>query len=57
MCWRGILGHVDDRMVQKHYGHLTQSYLKEAIRAGAPNFGLTPDNVTPVGFDEPKQFA
>jgi integrase len=34
------LGHADDRMVQKHYGHLTNSYLREAIRAGAPTFGL-----------------
>jgi integrase len=34
------LGHVDDRMVQKHYGHLTDSYLREAIRAGAPTFGF-----------------
>jgi integrase len=34
------LGHVDDRMVQKHYGHLTQSYLREAIRKGAPTFGF-----------------
>jgi len=34
------LGHVDTRMVEKHYGHLTPSYVKEAIRAGAPRFGL-----------------
>jgi integrase len=35
------LGHVDDRMVQKHYGHFTNSYLREAIRAAAPRFGFT----------------
>lgn len=34
------LGHVDTRMVEKHYGHLTPSYVKEAIRAGAPRFGV-----------------
>jgi integrase len=34
------LGHVDDRMVQKHYGHLTDSYLREEIRKGAPKFGF-----------------
>jgi integrase len=34
------LGHVDDRMVQKHYGHLTDSYLRDAIRKGAPQFGF-----------------
>ena len=34
------LGHVDDRMVQKHYGHLTDSYLRDDIRKGAPQFGF-----------------
>jgi integrase len=34
------LGHADTRMVEKHYGHLTDSYLKEAIRKGAPTFGF-----------------
>ena len=34
------LGHVDTRMVERHYGHLTESYVDEAIRAGAPNFGM-----------------
>ena len=33
------LGHADTRMVEKHYGHLTKSYMDEAIRAGAPRFG------------------
>jgi integrase len=33
------LGHVDTRMVEKHYGHLAPSYIAEAIRAGAPKFG------------------
>ena len=33
------LGHADTRMVEKHYGHLSQSYLAEAIRKGAPRFG------------------
>jgi integrase len=32
------LGHVDDRMVQRHYGHLTDSYLRDEIRKGAPKF-------------------
>jgi integrase len=35
------LGHADTRMVEKHYGHLAPSYVAEAIRAGAPRFGLT----------------
>ena len=34
------LGHTDTRMVEKHYGHLTNSYLKEEIRKGAPKFGF-----------------
>jgi integrase len=33
------LGHSDTRMVEKHYGHLTSSYVADAIRAGAPRFG------------------
>jgi integrase len=37
------LGHSDTRMIEKHYGHLAQNYIAEAIRAGAPRFGFTPD--------------
>jgi len=32
------LGHVDSRMVEKHYGHLAPSYMSDAIRKGAPRF-------------------
>jgi integrase len=32
------LGHIDTRMVEKHYSHLAPSYVAEAIRAGAPRF-------------------
>jgi integrase len=43
------LGHSDTRMIEKHYGHLAQSYVNEAIRAGAPRFGLAPGTVvTPL---------
>jgi integrase len=34
------LGHKDTRMVEKHYGHLAPSYEADAIRAGAPRFGV-----------------
>jgi integrase len=34
------LGHTDTRMVEKHYGHLTDSYLKDEVRKGAPVFGF-----------------
>jgi integrase len=39
------LGHTTTRMVERHYGHLSQSYLAEAIRAGAPRFGKVLSNV------------
>jgi integrase len=37
------LGHADTRMVEKHYGHLSESYIAEAIRAAAPRFGIIED--------------
>ena len=44
------LGHSDTRMVEKHYGHLAPSYVADAIRAGAPRFGVTvDDNVVAIG--------
>jgi integrase len=32
------LGHADTRMVERHYGHMSSSYLADAIRAAAPTF-------------------
>jgi hypothetical protein len=33
-------------MVEKHYGHLAESYVADEIRSKAPNFGLiSPSNV------------
>jgi integrase len=37
------LGHADTRMVETHYGHLAPSFIADAIRAAAPNFGITPE--------------
>ena len=37
------LGHRDTRMVEKHYGHLAPSFITEAIRAGAPRYGVNDD--------------
>jgi len=34
------LGHSDVRMCERHYAHLSQSHIAEAIKAGAPKFGL-----------------
>jgi integrase len=40
------LGHADTRMVEKHYGHLAPSYIADAIRKGAPRFGMVDgDNI------------
>jgi integrase len=36
------LGHADSRMVEKHYGHLTQSYVADTIRRTAPSFSGKP---------------
>jgi integrase len=38
------LGHSDTRMVGKHYGHLADSYVRQAIKAGAPQFGFSIDS-------------
>jgi integrase len=37
------LGHVDTHMVEKHYGHLSASYVAETVRKHAPSFGFKPD--------------
>jgi integrase len=42
------LGHVDTRMVEKHYGHLAESYITDAIRTDGPRFGIEGTNVRPV---------
>jgi integrase len=37
------LGHADTRMVEKHYGHMSESFVADAIRAAAPKFGFKAD--------------
>jgi integrase len=37
------LGHANTLMVEKHYGHLHDDYIKKAIRAAAPTFGFVRD--------------
>jgi integrase len=37
------LGHVDTTMIQKHYGHLSRSYVADEVRRSAPRFGFKPD--------------
>ena len=43
------LGHVDTRMVERHYGHLAPSYVVDAVRKHAPRFGkVKSSNVTSI---------
>jgi integrase len=42
------LGHADTRMVEKHYGHLATSYIRDAIRAARPLGISEPANVVPL---------
>jgi integrase len=43
------LGHSSTRMVERFYGHLAPSYEADAIRRAAPQFGIAPGNVRPLG--------
>jgi integrase len=40
-----VLGHSDTRMVEKHYGHLAQSYIRDAVRSTALQLGPIETNV------------
>jgi integrase len=43
------LGHSDTRMVEKHYGHMSPSYLAETVRAAFGSLGLVErSNVIPI---------
>jgi integrase len=43
------LGHADTRMVEKHYGHLSPSYVAETVRAAFGSLGIVePSNVAPI---------
>jgi integrase len=42
------LGHADTRMVEKHYGHLAKSYIREAIRAAKPLGISEARNIVPI---------
>jgi integrase len=49
MVVAAALGHVDTRMVEKHYGHLSPSYTADTIRRAAPKFGIkVAGNVRPL---------
>jgi integrase len=43
------LGHADTRMVEKHYGHLSPSYIAHTIRQAFGSLGIVePSNVAPI---------
>jgi integrase len=43
------LGHSDTRMVEKHYGHLSPSYIADTVRAAFGSLGIVePSNVVPI---------
>jgi integrase len=43
------LGHVDTRMVEKHYGHLAPNYVADTVRATFHKLGIVePSNVVPL---------
>jgi integrase len=45
------LGHADTRMTERHYAHLSPSYIAETIRGALPPLGIMDqeNNVTPLG--------
>jgi hypothetical protein len=46
------LGHTDTRMVERHYGHLGQSYKAKLIRENMPTLGGRDDtNVATLKHD------
>jgi integrase len=43
------LGHADTRMVEKHYGHLSPSYIADTVRTAFGSLGIVePSNVAPI---------
>jgi integrase len=43
------LGHSGTRVTELHYAHLSPSHIRDAIRAGAPKFGIKPNKrVVPI---------
>jgi integrase len=43
-----VLGHSDTRMVEKHYGHLAPSYVRDTVRATAMELGAYDSRVIPL---------
>ncbi len=50
------LGHADTRTTEKHYAHLSPSYVADTVRANMPSLGIVPiSNVTPL--EKKKEWA
>ena len=46
------LGHADTRMVEKHYGHLSPSYIADTVRQAFGSLGIVqPTNIAPFAAD------
>jgi integrase len=43
-----VLGHSDTRMVERHYGHLAQSFVREAVRSTSLHLGPIDTIVMPI---------
>ena len=37
------LGHADTRITERHYAHLSPSYVADTIRDSFPNLGISPE--------------
>lgn len=44
MALAANLGHANTRMVEKHYGHLNDEYMRKQVEAYAPKFGIDHQN-------------
>jgi hypothetical protein len=49
------LGHVDTRMVEKHYAHLAPSYIADTIRANLPALGVVGEADLPKAINDSRR--
>ena len=47
------LGHADTRMIERHYAHLSLSYVADTVRADFPKLGIVePSNARNISGDK-----
>ena len=51
------LGHADTRQTEKHYAHLSPSYVADTIRASFSNIGILPQSAGAISRDGKKSGA